>query len=176
LTDTALSTVKSRAPWLFVNLLTAIIASIVIAQFDFAIAKIVALAVLMPIVASMGGNAGTQTLAVAVRALSERDLTSQNAWRAVRREVAAGLFNGLIFAVLLAVIAYIWFGDVRLAVVAFTAMIVNHFFAALAGILIPLGLKKAGADPAVSSSVFVTTVTDIIGFFAFLGLAAVFLL
>ena len=176
LTDTALSTVKSRAPWLFVNLFTAILASIVIAQFDFAIAKIVALAVLMPIVASMGGNAGTQTLAVAVRALSERDLTSQTAWRSVRREALAGILNGMIFATLLGIIAFVWFGDQRLAFVAFAAMVVNHIFAALAGILVPLGLKRAGADPAVSSSVFVTTVTDIIGFFAFLGLAALFLL
>ena len=176
LTDTALSTVKSRAPWLFVNLFTAILASIVIAQFDFAIAKIVTLAVLMPIVASMGGNAGTQTLAVAVRALSERDLTSQTAWRSVRREALAGILNGIIFATLLGVIAFVWFGDIRLALVAFSAMVVNHIFAALAGILVPLGLKRAGADPAVSSSVFVTTVTDIVGFFAFLGLAALFLL
>ena len=176
LTDTAVSTVKARAPWLFVNLLTAILASIVIANFDFAIAKIVALAVLMPIVASMGGNAGTQTLAVAVRALSERELTSQTAWRSVRREALAGIFNGVIFAVLLGIIAYVWFADLRLALVAFAAMIINHIFAALAGILVPLGLKRFGADPAVSSSVFVTTVTDIIGFFAFLGLAALFLL
>ena len=176
LTDTAFSTVKSRAPWLFVNLFTAILASIVIAQFDFAIAKIVALAVLMPIVASMGGNAGTQTLAVAVRALSERDLTSQTAWRSVRREALAGILNGIIFATLLGAIAFAWFGDMRLALVAFSAMVVYHIFAALAGILVPLGLKRAGADPAVSSSVFVTTVTDIIGFFAFLGLAALFLI
>ena len=176
LTDTAVSTVKARAPWLFVNLLTAILASIVISKFDFAIAKIVALAVLMPIVASMGGNAGTQTLAVAVRALSERELTSQTAWRSVRREALAGILNGVIFAILLGAIAYIWFGDQRLALIAFAAMVINHIFAALAGILVPLGLKRFGADPAVSSSVFVTTVTDIIGFFAFLGLAAVFLL
>ena len=176
LTDTALSTVKARAPWLLVNLFTAILASIVIAQFDFAIAKLVALAVLMPVIASMGGNAGTQTLAVAVRALSERDLTSQTAWRSVRREALAGMLNGIIFAALLGGIAYLWFSDGRLALVAFAAMIVNHLFAALAGILVPLGLKRAGADPAVSSSVFVTTVTDIIGFFSFLGLAAIFLL
>ena len=175
LTDTVFSTVKARAPWLFVNLLTAILASIVIAQFDFAIAKIVALAVLMPIVASMGGNAGTQTLAVAVRALSERELTSQSAWRTVRREALAGMLNGLIFAFALGVIVYIWFKDPKLAFVAFAAMIVNHIFAALAGILVPLGLKKAGADPAVASSVFVTTVTDIIGFFAFLGIAVLYL-
>jgi len=176
LTDTVISTVKARAPWLGVNLITAMLASLVIAQFDFAIAKVVALAVLMPIVASMGGNAGTQTLAVAVRALSERELTSQTAWRAVRREAMAGLVNGLIFAAALGLIAYIWFSDLKLAFVAFFAMIVNHIFAALAGILVPLGLKRAGADPAVASSVFVTTVTDIIGFFAFLGIAALYLL
>ncbi len=176
LTDTAVSTVKSRAPWLFVNLLTAVMASLVIAQFDYAISQIVALAILMPIVASMGGNAGTQALAVAVRALAERDLTSQTAWRAVKRESLAAAIIGLIFAVVLAVIAYIWFKDPKLALVAFIAMIINHIFAGLAGILVPLGLKKVGADPAVASSVFVTTVTDIVGFFAFLGVAVLMLL
>lgn len=176
LTDTALTTVKARAPWLFVNLITAILASIVISFFDYAIAEIVQLAILMPIVASMGGNAGTQTLAVAVRNLAERDLTSQNAWRTVRREVIAAMINGVIFAVVLAVIAMIWFGRSDIAMVAFIAMIINHTFAGLAGILVPLGLQKFGADPAVSSSVFVTTVTDIVGFLAFLGFAAMMLL
>lgn len=176
LTDTAFSTVRARGPWLFVNLLTAILASLVIAQFDYAITEIVALAILMPIVASMGGNAGTQALAVAVRALSERDLTSQTAWRAVRREALAALIIGVIFAVVMAGIAYIWFGDPKLALVTFIAMIINHFCAGLSGILVPLGLKKVGADPAVASSVFVTTVTDIIGFFAFLGMAVILLL
>ena len=176
LTDTALDTVKARAPWLGINLLTSILASFVIAQFDYAISEIVALAVLMPIVASMGGNAGTQALTVAVRNLTERDLTQQTAWRAVRREAIAAMIIGLIFAIALALIAYIWFGDVRLAQVAFIAMLINHFFAGLAGISIPLALKRFGADPAVSSSVFVTTVTDVIGFFAFLGFAAMFLL
>lgn len=176
ITDTALTTVKARAPWLFINLITAIIASLVIAQFDYAITQFVQLAILMPIVASMGGNAGTQALAVAVRGLAERDLTSRSAWRAVRREGVAALINGLIFAVVLAVIAYIWFGRQDLAIVAFIAMIINHFFAGLAGILVPLGLKKAGADPAVSSSVFVTTVTDVVGFLAFLGIAVLMLL
>jgi len=176
LADTPFETVKARAPWLFVNLLTAVLASIVIARFDYAISQIVALAVLMPIVASMGGNAGTQALTVAVRALAERELTSQSAWRAVRRETLAALMIGLIFAVALAIISYIWFGDKTLALVAFIAMIVNHIFAGLAGIAVPLGLKRAGADPAVSSSVFVTTVTDVIGFFAFLGTAALLLL
>ena len=176
LTDTAITTVKARAPWLFVNLLTAILASLVIAQFDFAISKIVALAVLMPIVASMGGNAGTQALAVAVRNLTERDLTNQTSWRAIRREGIAALIIGLIFAIALAFITYVWFKDVKLALVAFIAMLINHIFAGLAGILVPLGLKRFGADPAVASSVFVTTVTDIVGFFAFLGFAAFILL
>jgi len=176
LTDTALTTVKSRAPWLFVNLITAVLASLVIAQFDYAISEIVALAVLMPIVASMGGNAGTQALAVAVRALTERDLTSRTAWRAVRREAVAALIIGVIFAIVLALIAYIWFGDVHLALVAFVAMIINHLFAGIAGVSVPLILKHYGADPAVASSVFVTTVTDIVGFFAFLGFAAMMLL
>ena len=176
LTDTALSTVKSRAPWLFVNLLTAVLASVVIAQFDYAISQIVALAVLMPIVASMGGNAGTQALTVAVRALTERDLTSRTAWRAVRREALAALIIGMIFAVVLALIAFVWFGDPQLAFVAFIAMIINHVFAGLAGVSVPLILKHLGADPAVASSVFVTTVTDIVGFFAFLGFAAIMLL
>lgn len=176
LTDTAISTVKSRAPWLFVNLLTAVLASVVIAQFDYAISQIVALAVLMPIVASMGGNAGTQALTVAVRALTERDLTSRTAWRAVRREALAALMIGVIFAVVLALIAFIWFGSPELAFVAFIAMIINHLFAGIAGVSVPLVLKHYGADPAVASSVFVTTVTDIIGFFAFLGFAATMLL
>ncbi len=176
LADTAMETVRARAPWLFINLLTAVLASLVIARFDYAITEIVALAVLMPIVASMGGNAGTQALTVAVRALSERELTAQSAWRAVRREGVAALIIGVVFAVVMAIITYIWFGDKQLAGVAFIAMIVNHLFAGLAGIAVPLGLKRAGADPAVSSSVFVTTVTDIVGFFAFLGTAVLILL
>lgn len=176
LTDTAFSTVKSRAPWLFVNLLTAVLASLVIAQFDYAISEIVALAILMPIVASMGGNAGTQALAVAVRALTERDLTSRTAWRAIRREAVAAFMIGIIFAIVLAGIALIWFGDPKLALVAFIAMIVNHIFAGIAGVSIPLAMKHYGADPAVASSVFVTTVTDVVGFFAFLGFAVLMLL
>ena len=174
-TDTALSTVRSRAPWLLLNLGTAILASLVIAFFDYTIDKFVQLAILMPIVASMGGNAGTQTLAVAVRSLAERDLTPQNAWRAIRREVIAAFINGVIFAVALGFIAFIWFGRRDIALVAFLAMMINHIFAGLAGISIPLILKRAGLDPAVSSSVFVTTVTDVIGFFAFLGFAAIML-
>lgn len=176
LTDTAFSIVRSRGSWLFVNLLTAILASIVIAQFEYAISEIVALAVLMPIVASMGGNAGTQAMTVAVCAIAERDLTPKSAWRVVRREGLAALLIGIIFAIALAIIAFIWFKDVQLAGVAFIAMIINHVFAGLAGVLVPLGLKRVGADPAVSSSVFVTTVTDVVGFFAFLGFASLILL
>jgi len=176
LADTAVETVRSRAPWLLINLLTAVLASLVIAEFDYAIREIVALAIVMPIVASMGGNAGTQALTVAVRALAERELTTNSAWRAVRREALAALIIGLIFAIVLALITYLWFGDQKLALVAFIAMIVNHVFAGLAGITVPLGLKRAGADPAVSSSVFVTTVTDVVGFFAFLGTAVLILL
>jgi len=108
--------------------------------------------------------------------MQARKHSSQTAWRSVRREALAGVLNGMIFAALLGIIAYVWFSDIRLAFVAFAAMVINHMFAALAGILVPLGLKRFGADPAVSSSVFVTTVTDIIGFFAFLGLAALFVL
>ena len=176
LTDTAFSIVRARGPWLFINLITAILASIVISQFEYAISEIVALAVLMPIVASMGGNAGTQALTVAVCAISERDLTPKSAWRVVRREGLAALLIGLIFAAALAIITFVWFKDVQLAGVAFVAMVINHICAGLAGVLVPLGLKRVGADPAVSSSVFVTTVTDVVGFFAFLGFAALVLL
>ena len=174
--DTALETVRARAPWLLVNLGTAILASIVIARFDYAIEQVVALAVLMPIIASMGGNAGTQALTVAVRGLAERDLTRATAWRAIRREATSALIIGLIFAVVMAGVTFVWFRDPQLAGVAFVAMVINHVFAGLAGVLIPIGLERAGADPAVSSSVFVTTVTDVIGFAAFLGFAAVVLL
>ena len=124
----------------------------------------------------MGGNAGTQALTVAVRNLTEKDLTSQTAWRVIRREAIAATLIGLIFAVAMAIIAFVWFQDTKLAMVAFVAMIINHIFAGMAGILVPLGLKRFGADPAVASSVFVTTVTDIVGFFAFLGFAVLILL
>ena len=176
LTDTAFSTVRARAPWLLVNLITAVCASLVISLFKDEIKTLVALAVLMPIVASLGGNTGIQALTVAIRALVTRDLTPANTWRVVRREAFAALMNGVIFAVLLAGITYIWFKDPKLSLVIGVALIFNFFCAGLAGILVPLGLKKVGADPAVASSVFVTTVTDVIGFFAFLGLASVFLL
>ncbi|MEM9232661.1 MAG: magnesium transporter [Pseudomonadota bacterium] len=175
---------RSRFTWLSVNLGTAILASLVISLFDATIQQVVALAVLMPIVASMGGNAGTQTLTVAVRNLATRDLTTSNAMRVVLRETAVSLINGVAFAVLLGVLAGVWYQTLgggssgegmTLGFVLAGAMIITMLAAGLSGILIPIGLERAGADPAVSSAVFVTTVTDIVGFFAFLGLAAVFL-
>ena len=174
--DTVWRSVKSRAPWLLVNLATAVLASGVIALFDEAIAQLVALAVLMPIVASMGGNAGTQSLAVAVRALASRDLNMTNAVRVVWRELAAGAVNGVIFAIVMGAVAALWFQDLNLGWVIGVSMIVTLACAGLAGILIPLGLRRMGADPAVASSVFVTTVTDVVGFFVFLGLGALVLL
>lgn len=158
-----------------INLVTAVVASLVIAIFEGTIQKIVALAVLMPIVASMGGNAGTQTMTVAVRALATRELTAANVARVVFRETAVGLLNGVTFALVMGAIAYFWFGSNRLGLVIGAAMIVNLLAAALAGILIPLLLNRMKFDPAVSSTVFVTTVTDVVGFFAFLGLASVWL-
>ena len=176
LADRVLDTVKQRIPWLAVNLVTAILASLVIAQFEETIATFVALAVLMPIVASMGGNAGTQALTVAVRAIATRDLTGANVWRVIRREVLVGLANGLIFAVVMGIVGVIWFGAPMLGVVIAVAMVVNLVVAGLAGIGIPVLLEKMGVDPALASGAFVTTVTDVVGFFAFLGLAGVLLL
>lgn len=176
LTDSIVETTKLRFPWLAVNLATSVLASLVIAQFTDTINAIVALAVLMPIVASMGGNAGTQTLTVAVRALATKDLTTTNAWRVIRREVAVGLFNGIIFAFIIGGIGIFWYGSPMLGVVLGLAMVMNLLVAGLAGILVPLGLEKAGIDPALASSAFVTTVTDVVGFFVFLGLAAAILL
>ena len=158
------------------NLATAILASIVIAFFDHAIEQVVALAILMPIVASMGGNAGTQTLTVAVRALATKELTASNAMRVVGKEVLVGCVNGIVFAIIMGGIAWFWFGDPRLGGVIALAMIVNLLVAGFAGILIPLGFERAGADPAVASVVLLTTVTDVLGFFIFLGLAALVLL
>ncbi len=169
-------TAKLRFPWLAVNLLTAVIASMVIALFTDTIEAIVALAVLMPIVASMGGNAGTQSLTVAVRAIATRDLTPANAKRIVLRETLVGLANGIAFAVIIGLVGYVWFGNAMLGVVLGAAMIVNLLVAGTAGILIPIGLDKLGADPALASGTFVTTVTDVVGFFAFLGLAGALLL
>lgn len=176
LSDKIVETTKRRFPWLAVNLVTSILASLVIAQFDAVIAQFVALAVLMPIVASMGGNAGTQSLTVAVRALATKDLTGANVWRVIRREVLVGLVNGLIFAVVMGVVGVLWFGSPALGYVIAAAMVVNMVVAGLAGTVIPVILDRIGVDPALASGAFVTTVTDVVGFFAFLGLAAAVLL
>jgi magnesium transporter len=168
--------VRRRFPWLAVNLVTAVLASLVIAQFEDVIAQVVALAVLMPIVASMGGNAGTQSLTVAVRALATRDLTGRNVWRVIRREVSAGAINGLAFAVIMGIVGVVWFGTPMLGLVIGVAMVINLVVAGLAGVGIPLVLERLGIDPALASGAFVTTVTDVVGFFAFLGLAALWLL
>jgi magnesium transporter len=176
ITDTVWSTTRSRFSWLLLNLATAVLASWVISWFDASIDQMVALAILMPIVASMGGNAGTQTMTVAVRALATRNLGPVNALRVVGRESAVGLINGLLFAVLMGLFAWWWFGLDQLGLVIGAAMVINLVAAALAGILVPLTLDALDIDPAVASAVFVTTVTDVVGFFAFLGLAAVWLL
>ena len=175
-TDSVVDTVKSRIPWLAVNLGTAILASFIIGLFEDAIAQIVALAVLMPIVASMGGAAGTQGLTVAVRALATKELTGANAWRIIGRELLVGLVNGAVFSVLICAVSWYRFGDLMIGVVIGMAMILNLVAAAAAGVLIPIALDKAKVDPAIASGPFVTTVTDIIGFFAFLGLAVLILL
>lgn len=169
-------TTKTRFVWLLVNLGTAILASLVIALYEKEIAQLVALAVLMPIVASMGGNAGTQTLTVTVRSLATRDLSGANLWRVLNREVTVSFLNGILLAAILGVVAVWWFEDVRLGAVIAFAMVVNLVAAGLAGMLIPVVLNRLKVDPAVSSSVFVTTITDIVGFFVFLGLAAYILL
>ncbi len=167
---------KKRAIWLGVNLITAILASLVIGLFDQTIKAYVALAVLMPIVASMGGNAGTQSLTVMVRQLALGEVGWSEARSAVWREVAVSLLNGLLFALVMGVIALLWFHDPRLGLVIGMAMVINLIFAGLFGAIIPLALKRVGIDPAVASSVLLTTVTDVVGFFAFLGLAKMILL
>jgi magnesium transporter len=174
--DGVWDTVKARLPWLAINLVTASLSAVVITQFQDTIAALVALAALMPIVASTGGIAGTQSLAVAVRGLATRDLTQANAARVVRREVLSGLMNGLALAVLLGTVGSLIFGDWHLGLVLGLAMIVNQVVASLGGVLVPLGLSKVGLDPALASGTFVTTLTDVMGFFAFLGLATVMLM
>ncbi|MFC3050708.1 magnesium transporter [Kordiimonas pumila] len=175
LNESFIEIVKGRFTWLFINLGTAILASVVIGLFEATIEQMVALAVLMPIVASMGGNAGTQTMTVAVRAIATKELNASNAVRILNRELMAALLNGGILALLSGLVAMIWFKSVLLGSVFAAALIVNMFFAGLSGLLIPMTLHKLDIDPAIASSVFVTTITDVIGFFAFLGLAAIFL-
>jgi magnesium transporter len=171
-----LDTTKARFSWLAVNLLTAFLAAAVIGLFEGTIQQVVALAALMPIVASMGGNAGTQTMTVAVRALATRELSEANAMRVVAKEALVGCINGAVFAVLVGLVAGLWFGNVFIGIVIGIALIINLFVAGLVGTLIPLGLHRLHIDPAVASGVFLTTVTDVVGFFAFLGLATWILL
>ena len=175
-TDNVIYTVRNRFAWLSINLFTALLASSVIKAFDATIEQMVALAVLMPVVASMGGNAGTQTMTVTVRALATHELGPVNAMRVIVREASVGLINGLAFATIMGLVVLLWFGIGALGLVIAAAMICNFLAAALAGILIPLTLTRAGFDPAVSSGVFVTMITDVVGFFAFLGLATLWLL
>ena len=176
LSDSAFQTVKGRVPWLTVNLVTAILASSVVGMFAGTIEALVALAVLMPIVASMGGNAGTQTMAVTVRALATRELTPRNAWRVVRREAAVGVLNGLVMGAAVGVVAWVWFDQPMLGAVIALAMLGTLAVAALAGIAVPMALNRFGVDPALASGPFVTTLTDVVGFFVFLGLATAILL
>ena len=170
------STTKSRFRWLFLNLMTAIAASVVISFFDATIEQIVALAVLMPIVASMGGNAGTQALTVAVRALATKELSGANTLRVIGKETIVGFLNGTMFAIIMGVIAALWFGDDMIGFVIGAAMVINLIFAGLFGAAIPIFLNKIGSDPALSSTVLLTTITDVVGFCGFLGLASIFLL
>ena len=169
-----LTTIRTRMWWLFINLWTAILAAGVVAIFQDTVAKLVTLAVLMGIVNGMGGNAATQTMAVTVRALATNQLTSSNTLRMIRRELWIALANGVGLGALMAVGCQLVYHDWPLTGVLFAAMVINSVNAGLSGILIPVGLEKAGVDPAITSTVFVTTMTDVIGFFSFLGLAALF--
>jgi magnesium transporter len=167
---------KKRATWLGLNLFTAIAASLVISLFSQTVESIVALAVLMPIVASMGGNAGTQSLTVVVRQLALGDISQGDAMRIIKKEVAIALGNGILFAIIMGIIAYIWFDMPLLGVVIALSMVINLFCAGFFGAIIPLFLKKLDVDPAIGSTVILTTVTDVVGFFSFLGLATYILL
>ncbi len=166
---------KSRASWLFINLATAILASIVIGFFDKTLQSYVALAILMPIVASMGGNAGTQTLTIMVRQLALGEVDFKNAKHAIIKEITLSVVNGLLFGLVIGLIAFVWFKDFRIGIVIASSMLINLFCAGLAGAIIPLGLKKIGVDPAIGSTVLLTTVTDVVGFLSFLGLATLIL-
>jgi magnesium transporter len=170
------SITKKRGIWLGINLFTAILASLVIGFFDETIQKYVALAVLMPIVASMGGNAGTQSLTIMVRQIALGEMSWSEAKESIRQEIIVAFLNGLVFALLMGLIAFFWFHDQRLGIVIALAMVINLLAAGFFGALIPLGLKKIGTDPAIASSVLLTTVTDVLGFFAFLGLAKIILI
>lgn len=167
---------KARAIWLAVNLLTAITASLVIGAFEETLQSLVALAILMPIVASMGGNAGTQSLTVVVRQLALGDIAKHDAFRTIKKEVFISLANGLLFAILMGIIASVWFDKGMLGIVIGLSMIINLLSAGFFGSVVPLLLKKMNVDPAIGSTVILTTITDIVGFFSFLGLATIILL
>jgi magnesium transporter len=168
--------IRSRLPWLVINLATEALAATVVGAFQDEIAKLTSLAVLMPIVSSLGGNAGTQALTVAVRAIAARELSTANAWRVIGREILVGLFNGFSMGILLGGSSYLFWHDLKLAAVVALAVLANFFVAALGGILAPILLDRTGRDPAVSSSVVVTFMTDFFGFLALLGIAALILL
>jgi magnesium transporter len=172
ITDTVFVKTKRRFNWLLVNLGTALLASWVISIFGAEIEKVVALAFLMPIVASMGGNAGMQTLAVTIRAIATKELSSSNINKVVGKEFLIGVLNGIIFAIITGLIVHLWFKQIDLSIIIAASMVLNMIVAGLFGILIPVTLKKMNIDPALASSVFVTTVTDVIGFLSFLGIGS----
>ncbi len=174
--ESVISTTKSRISWLIVNLMTAVVASIVIGLFEAAIEKVVALAILMPIVASMGANAGTQTLTVAVRAIAVKELTTSNAIKIITKETLIGGINGIIFAIIISLISIFWFDNLLLGLIIGLAMILNLLIAGFSGIVIPLVLDRLKIDPALASAVILTTITDVFGFLSFLGLATLFLI
>ena len=174
ITDTVLKKTKRRFTWLLLNLFTALLATWVISIFGATIEQMVALAFLMPIVASMGGNAGMQTLAVTIRAIASKEISSSNINSIITKEFIIGVLNGIIFAFITGAIVHLWFKDMNLTILISVAMILNMMVAGLFGILVPITLKKFNIDPAIASSVFVTTITDVIGFLSFLGLGAYF--
>ena len=174
ITDSILRKTKRRFNWLLLNLLTALLATWVISKFGATIEQMVALAFLMPIVASMGGNAGMQTLAVTVRAIATKELSSENFTKIVSKEFVIGILNGIIFAIITGIVVQLWFKEINLTILIAVSMILNMMVAGLFGILVPVSLKKFNVDPAIASSVFVTTITDVIGFLSFLGIGAYF--
>jgi magnesium transporter len=174
ITDSVLKKTKRRFNWLLLNLFTALLATWVISKFGATIEQMVALAFLMPIVASMGGNAGMQTLAVTIRAIATKELSSGNLTQIVTKEFIIGVLNGIIFAAITALIVQLWFKEINLSILIAVAMVLNMMVAGLFGILVPVSLKKFNIDPAIASSVFVTTITDVIGFLSFLGIGSYF--
>jgi len=175
ITDSVVIKTKRRFNWLLLNLFTALIATWVISRFGATIEQMVALAFLMPIVASMGGNAGMQTLAVTIRAIAKKELSSGNFFTVVTKEFIIGVLNGIIFAIITGVIVQFWFKEINLSILIAVSMVLNMIVAGLFGILVPVSLKKFNIDPAIASSVFVTTITDVIGFLSFLGIGSYFL-